>query len=93
MSRARSAGTRTLRYLGEGDLPRDVLGESSLPLMKEVEALGTLSGSLRGSFRIRDPLRRVLMTVLGEVKVSGNPQRAQILNLGDTLPGEGPLPG
>lgn len=61
--------------------------------MKWVEALGTWSRNQKGSFRVRDPLRRVLMMALGEVKVSGNPQRAQSLNLGDTLPGEGPLPG
>lgn len=62
--------------------------------MKGVEALGTWSRKdSEGSFKVRDPLRRVLRMVLGEVKVSGNPQRAQSLDLGDTLPGEGPLPG
>lgn len=43
--------------------------------MKGVEALGTLSSDLQGSFRIRDPLRRVSVMALGEVKSSREPPK------------------
>lgn len=47
--------------------------------MKGVEALGIWSRNQR----VRDPLRRVLMMVLGEAKVSGNPKGSKSRSRGN----------